>query len=387
MYDNYIEYEDDYESNNFPRRDLNLKKYLKYIIIVLGLVIAYLVYSYFTSYASVERKMVYEAKQYVKSHNISTSSEIYLDATKLNLELPSNCSLVSGVIYNGRDYYPYLSCSSYESKLFDNGYSGVNLLGDKITILLKGMDYADPGYISNEEVTIKGKVGSEEGVYDIYYYVGSNFVKRKIIVLDNLLLLREFPTLTLRGEQSETIDVNAVYYDKGVNAYDNVDGDITSKVQITNVVNNKTSGEYSVIYRVTNSRGYTSSIVRKVIVFGDDGANIISGLSKYSLTNQNVKIVFNILNTNYSNTILPNDEKTTQKNFEYEVEKNGVYEFKVNDVFGNTVLRKVAVSNIEKEDPDGTCYATLYNNKTEITTVIKLLVSIYILWMVLLMNR
>ena len=368
MYDNYIEYEDDYESNNYQVRNFNIKKYFKYIIIFFVILIGFFVYRYFTSYKSYENKMVSEAKEYVKNNHITSNQEIYLDVMKLNVEVPSNCSLASGVIYDGFNYKPLLSCNDYESNITFNSMEGITLLGSPVIVLLKGMEFNDPGYISSHEIVTSGNVGTEAGVYNINYFIDNKNITRKVIIIDNSILLREFPVLTLNGEKELILDINSAYQDAGVQALDNVDGDITSNVKVTSFVDTKNIGEYNVLYEIINSRGYKRSIIRKVVVAGDDASSIISGLSTYGLTNKNVKIIFNILGNNYSNTLLPNNEKTTQKNFEYEVKENGTYDFKINDVFGNTILRKVDVMNIDKENPNGSCHALLYNNHTDITT-------------------
>ena len=48
MYDDYIEYEEDYENNYYQKKHFNIKKYLKYVIIVLVLILGYFGYKYFT---------------------------------------------------------------------------------------------------------------------------------------------------------------------------------------------------------------------------------------------------------------------------------------------------------------------------------------------------
>ena len=66
MYDNYIEYEDDYESEYHPKKYNDYKKYFKYIIIPFVLVIGFFIYRYFNSYKYYEKKLV---KQ--KFHNLN----------------------------------------------------------------------------------------------------------------------------------------------------------------------------------------------------------------------------------------------------------------------------------------------------------------------------
>ena len=355
--DNYIEYQD---------RTKKKPKYFFLLIIIIVIIIAFFVYRYFTSYSFYERKMVREAQKYVQSNHLNVSNEIFLDVSKLGMSLPHNCSLTSGVLYNGQKYTSFLSCNNYQSDILKNEFKDITLLGDKIITILKGTEYVELGYFSTNEVKISGNVGSEEGVYNLYYMIDNQYVTRKIIVLDRPNLIKEFPSLTLIGDEVITLDKNQKYQDMGVRAYDNIDGDITQNVQTINYVNSLNSGEYKVIYKVTNSRGYTKLLVRKVLVTGDDEKSIISGLSTYGMTKDNVKIIFNILKDNYANTILPNNEVTTKKNFEYEVSQNGTYEFKIKDIYGNTIIRKVEVNNINKEKPNITCVIEVYPNYNEI---------------------
>lgn len=369
MYNNYIEYEDDYGLEYHPKKYNDYKKYFKYIIIPFVLVIGFFIYRYFNSYKYYEKKLINAAQKYIQSSHINTNNELYIDSIKLNVKLPSNCSLASGVLYDGRSYKAILECSDYKTSINQNNVKEITLLGDDINIILKGIEYEDPGYISNKEVITNGNVGTEEGVYNINYYVGSQNITRKVIIVDNALLLREYPNISLNGEKTILVDKGTNYMDMGVTAYDNVDGDITKNVQITNLVNTNNIGEYKVIYKVTNSRGYNITKIRKIVVSGDEESNIISGLSTYGMTNKSVKIIFNILSSNYSNTVLPNNEVTTNRNFEYEVEKNDTYIFKVNDVYGNTITRKVEVTNIDKELPKISCVVGIYPNHKEIQVI------------------
>ncbi len=74
------------------------------------------------------------------------------------------------------------------------------------------------------------------------------------------------PTITLNGEASLTLYIGDSYIEKGAKANDEVDGDISSKIEIDGTVNTSKAGDYKVTYKVTNSRGKSSTITRKVIV-------------------------------------------------------------------------------------------------------------------------
>ena len=75
-----------------------------------------------------------------------------------------------------------------------------------------------------------------------------------------------YPDLTLLGSNVVTVQYNETYNDVGATASDSVDGDLTSSIVVTNNVNTSILGEYTVLYSVTNSRGYEQTAQRKVKV-------------------------------------------------------------------------------------------------------------------------
>ena len=83
------------------------------IFIVLALIVFLVINNYKrNSYSSYEKNMVSNARNYVSNNGITTNKEIYIDVSKLNVNLPNNCSLLSGVIYDGNNYEPYLLCDN-----------------------------------------------------------------------------------------------------------------------------------------------------------------------------------------------------------------------------------------------------------------------------------
>ena len=78
--------------------------------------------------------------------------------------------------------------------------------------------------------------------------------------------LIDLPSITLIGEATISIPVGSIFNDPGVAAADNTDGDITSKVQTSGVVDTNTTGQYSITYIVFNSKGNSTSATRTVNV-------------------------------------------------------------------------------------------------------------------------
>lgn len=79
------------------------------------------------------------------------------------------------------------------------------------------------------------------------------------------ILLR--PVITLLGEETVTIPQGETYIDEGATAQDDVDGDLTRKIQVLNPVNTNVPGVYRVTYNVSDWQGnYALQVVRTVTV-------------------------------------------------------------------------------------------------------------------------
>lgn len=117
-----------------------------------------------------------------------------------------------------------------------------------------------------DKITTKGtvdttKVGTYPVTYTVKYKNKKSTVKRNVHVVDTTL-----PELELVGDQTIKLYVGDVWTDPGVKAIDNYDGDISSKVQVSQAVNTETPGTYPITYTVTDTSGNTASIERAVEV-------------------------------------------------------------------------------------------------------------------------
>ena len=72
--------------------------------------------------------------------------------------------------------------------------------------------------------------------------------------------------ITLKGEQSVTIDAGENYEDAGATAHDAVDGDISKSIETTGAVDANRPGAYTVTYSVTDQTAEThaDAVVRTV---------------------------------------------------------------------------------------------------------------------------
>ena len=88
------------------------------------------------------------------------------------------------------------------------------------------------------------------------------------------------PTLTLNGSDTVFQVLNSTYKDAGATATDDIDGNITSNIYISDKVNEDKIGEYTVTYHVVDEAGNEAyPITRRVFVYNQ--GYIYSGV--YSL--------------------------------------------------------------------------------------------------------
>ncbi len=149
------------------------------------------------------------------------------------------------------------------------------LLGDNEVVVTALSKYKDPGAIafSGVDESIDVSVVSSNvdtkvpGSYTVSYKAmtrtGQPDVEatRTVIVVD-----QKPPVITLKGDKKITVRVNSSYEDPGVNAEDDVDGNITKDVQIKSNVNTNRVGTYKVTYKVSDKSDNQSTATRTVVV-------------------------------------------------------------------------------------------------------------------------
>ncbi|MYC79205.1 MAG: DUF5011 domain-containing protein [Cenarchaeum sp. SB0661_bin_35] len=141
----------------------------------------------------------------------------------------------------------------------------ITLLGQTNMTIPFNTTYVEPGYTATDHedgdltgnVTVTGTVNTNTiGTYTIHYDVtdsaGNNATRqnRTVNVVDETP-----PSITLMGPANMTVLVNSTYIEPGYTATDNVDGDITSRVVVTGMVNVTKAGTYRIHYDVTDDAG------------------------------------------------------------------------------------------------------------------------------------
>ncbi|MDY6077470.1 polysaccharide deacetylase family protein [Mobiluncus sp.] len=153
----------------------------------------------------------------------------------------------------------------------------VTLKGDSTSTVEYGDTWKDPGATAYGTSTLftfthddlklhtTGKVDtSKVGTYEITYaakYRGVEGKKtRKVTVRDS-----KPPAITVDGGEQITLPYGLPWQDS-YSATDNVDGDLTAKVQVDGQVNVNAAGSYTLRYQVSDSSGNQGTATRQVTV-------------------------------------------------------------------------------------------------------------------------
>jgi hypothetical protein len=162
----------------------------------------------------------------------------------------------------------------------DNTKPVITVLGSNPASVYLNHAYSDAGAIAYDN--IDGDVTSEIytsnlvnvyalGTYTVTYRVSDNAgnsatATRTVKVIAEPIQDTTKPVITMLGNSPVTIYVGDAYSDAGATAYDNFDGDITSRIHTTNNVNTNVVGTYSVTYSVSDNAGNSASVSRTVKV-------------------------------------------------------------------------------------------------------------------------
>ena len=136
------------------------------------------------------------------------------------------------------------------------------------------VSFSDPGATASDTVdgnltssiVVSGTVDTEKiGTQTLTYTVtnssgNSSSVQRQVIVVDVTS-----PSLNLNGPNPLYMNVNTAYVEPGWIAYDDVDGNVGSSVQVVNNVITTVVGQYTVEYSVTDTAGNTPTTATRIV--------------------------------------------------------------------------------------------------------------------------
>lgn len=375
-------------------------KYGKYVVLLVIIAVAFLlIKGCGVNYKKIEEQMVDAAKAYVYEKNLVITKETYIEIGNFDLIAGTElCNKSSGVIVSPQNgdlkYQAFLKCPDYSTKLVENKSKFITLNGDEVTILNKGELFKDSYYtitgeLVNGYVDVRGIVNNTPGVYNVYYDVyypldtGSStedvenyelvetLVRKVIVTVSDKnatisgLVNTEEPYLQLYGETNIILSKGEKYSEPGYEAYDYVDGKIGRRVIVTGEVDTSKVRLYDIVYSVTNSRGKTKVAVRHVTVV-QKKANLQVNVTKTEKENK-VLVSVNVVGDGFDKMYGVNSESVNGRTYSFTAIQNKTYSVTVIDVYGNSIVKEISISEIDDEKPKGTCKAVAVYGKTMIT--------------------
>lgn len=156
--------------------------------------------------------------------------------------------------------------------LFTKG-SKVMVTGQKVNIQKQPSTGKNPGTaVKNDVLVIKGPF-----VYDKNSSIPNQFVWYPVETIDHktkgyissayITKLVDKVKPIISGAAPKTIKYKSSFYTKaGITAWDNADGNITSRIHVNGSVNTKKRSTYTLTYKVTDKAGHTTTASRKITV-------------------------------------------------------------------------------------------------------------------------
>lgn len=139
------------------------------------------------------------------------------------------------------------------------------ILPDDVNVQFTAIDNYDGDITAKVEKTVKDNLC----LLTVTDSSGNKTTKEINLVFDDGIR----PVIVLKGPTTVYLEAGSEYADAGFTATDNLDGNITEKVEVSGKANLNKSGIYNIEYKVTDSSGNTAKIVRKVVVYGSANAD------------------------------------------------------------------------------------------------------------------
>lgn len=127
-------------------------------------------------------------------------------------------------------------------------------------------DSADGDLTQKVRVEKTAGEGDPEEVFIYTYSVTDSFGNRA--AAQRTVRYRDMiaPVISLSGDSTVTLEYGQAFSDPWATASDNLEGDITARIQVSGGVDVNTAGTYTLTYSVTDSYGNAASVSRQVVV-------------------------------------------------------------------------------------------------------------------------
>lgn len=152
----------------------------------------------------------------------------------------------------------------------------ITLKGSNHMLVSFGAAFEDPGFTATDDkdgdittaVISKGSVNTSVYGPQILTYTVTDSAGN-VETIQRTVVVQEFnaPILTLSGNELIYVPIGSDYIDPGYSAVDDVDGNITDKVILSDTVDFDTPGIYTLTYTVTDSSGNSTTLNRTLKLF------------------------------------------------------------------------------------------------------------------------
>ena len=149
----------------------------------------------------------------------------------------------------------------------------IQVIGGNNIKVYQGSKYFDPGFSAidkkgnniNDKVVVYNPVDTSKiDKYIVTYTIGEYRNSSTVEVVERPS--KGITYIALQGKKDMDISKGDKYKEPGYVAIDDIDGNITDKVNISGSVNYNKEGTYKLVYYVVNSTGITTTIERTVNV-------------------------------------------------------------------------------------------------------------------------
>ena len=310
-----------YSDTSYEEKEKKNNKWLKILLLVLIILIIIILLLKFCGnsnssskrdeeYAQLTNRICDAAKEYIMSD--TTSSVKAGESRIVKFQALADKNLIETQIknpyYNGglfkksteSKYYSLNNSvritmnadGTYYCELVDNSKDvtapELRLNGDTEITMAVGTEFVDPGYTATDDydgdvtnkVVISGTVNNAKaGTYELTYTVsdtaGNTTSKKRTVIFEELgnldismgsVLDGVTPQISLKGANPYCMVKGGTYLEPGATATDNVDGNITDKIVVTNKVTGNLMGAFRIVYKVEDSSGNQAIAYRAVIV-------------------------------------------------------------------------------------------------------------------------
>ena len=297
---------------------------------------------------------------------------------------------------------------SYYCELVDNAKDvtppELRLNGDERITLAVGTDFEDPGYSATDDfdgditdkVVRSGNVdNSKAGEYKLTYTVqdsaGNTTTKTRVIVYEEFAnidvtlgtpLDGVTPMIKLKGANPYCMVKGTQYVEPGAMATDNVDGNITDRIAVTNKVTGNLMGAFRIVYTVEDSSGNKAIAYRAVVVTTScpdqnnegektiNNAPVITLVGKNSVTINKGTEYIDLGATAYDKEDGDLTSKITIDDTQVNVNSAGIYKviYRVTDSGGKTATKTRTVT--VKDNVSGNPSVRFTENKSNITVIV-----------------